>query len=89
MPIRYTKTRVHFEDRCAVEEALGLVDFLNAHPRAKVTLAKCTGVHTALIQVLMAFRPVVLAVGDAPGVQHLGPRLLPVASAGTTISYTE
>ncbi len=77
MPIRYTKTRVHLEGRCAVEEALDLVTFLNANPRAKVTLAKCTGVHSALVQVLMAFRPPVTAVGDAPAVAPLIALLMP------------
>lgn len=89
MPIRYTKTRVHFEDRCAVEEALTLVDFLNAHPRAKVTLAKCTGLHSALLQVLMAFRPAVIAVGDAPAIAQLAPRLLSVANTASPVDPTE
>lgn len=89
MPIRYTKTRAHFEDRCAVEEALPLVGFLTEHPRAKVTLARCTGLHTALVQVLMAFRPVVVAVGDAPAVAHLRPRLLSAVAAARQPDATE
>jgi hypothetical protein len=89
MPIRYTKTRVHFEDRCAVEEALRLVGFLAEYPRAKVTLAKCTGLHSALIQVLMAFRPTVLAVGNAPAIAHLAPHLLSAAPAAGHPDATE
>lgn len=81
MPIRYTKTRVHFEERCAVEEALELVAFLNAHPRAKVNLARCTAMHTALLQVLMAFRPPVLAIGDAPALAALPLHLLSAPAA--------
>lgn len=57
MPIRYTRARAHFEQRCAVEEALDLVAFLAANPKASVSLARCTGMHTALVQVLLAFRP--------------------------------
>lgn len=77
MPIRYTKTRAHFEDRCAVEEALDLVAFLAANPRAKVTLAKCTGLHSALVQVLMAFAPPIMAFGEAPDVVRLAAALPP------------
>lgn len=61
MPIRYTRRIVYFEGRCAVEEALGLVDQLRRHPRVPLSLAKCTDMHTALLQVLLAFRPRITA----------------------------
>jgi hypothetical protein len=73
MPIRYTKARVHFEERCAVEEALELVAFLGAHPRTKIVLAKCTGMHSALVQVLLAFRPTILPGVTAPAIARLFP----------------
>ncbi|MBB3471926.1 hypothetical protein [Sphingomonas sp. BK345] len=57
MPIRYTRARVHFEQRCTVEVALELVAFLARTPRASVSLVHCTGMHSALVQVLLAFRP--------------------------------
>lgn len=57
MPIRYTRARAHFEQRCAVEEALELVAFLAARSTASVSLVHCTGMHSALVQVLLAFRP--------------------------------
>lgn len=76
MPIRYTKTQAHFEGRCAVEEALELVAFLTTHPRAKVVLTKCTGMHGALVQVLLAFRPATQGTTDAPDMVRLLPLLI-------------
>lgn len=66
MAIRYARTHAHFEARCAVEEALDLVQFLTKHPRAKVSLAKCTGVHGALLQVILAFRPTIASLPADP-----------------------
>ncbi|TCP29660.1 hypothetical protein [Sphingomonas sp. BK235] len=57
MPIRYTRKRAHLEECCTVEEALGLVAFLAERPGASVALARCTALHGALVQVLLAFRP--------------------------------
>ncbi|MGU3315176.1 hypothetical protein ACLBWH_06480 [Sphingomonas sp. M6A6_1c] len=89
MPIRYTKTQVHFEGRCAVEEALDLVAFLNANPRAKVSLGKCTGMHSALVQVLLALRPPVQGNSDAPDMVRLLPLLTAAPAASPKYVVTE
>jgi hypothetical protein len=66
MAIRYARAHAHFEARCAVEEALDLVQFLTKHPRAKVSLAKCTGMHGALLQVILALRPAIASLPADP-----------------------
>jgi hypothetical protein len=66
MAIRYARAHAHFEGRCAVEEALALVDFLRKHPRAKISLAKCTSMHGALLQVILALRPAVTSLPPDP-----------------------
>ncbi|MEH3159752.1 MAG: hypothetical protein PGN08_12995 [Sphingomonas taxi] len=81
MAIRYARTTVHFEGRCAVEEALDLVQFLATHPRAKLSLAKCTGLHAALLQVVMALRPVIASLPADPLLARLlGTALAPATS---------
>lgn len=66
MAIRYARSQAHFEGRCAVEEALALVEFLRRRPRGKVALAKCTGLHAALLQVILAMRPTVTSLPADP-----------------------
>ncbi len=66
MAIRYARSHAHFEGRCAVEEALALVEFLRRRPRGKVALAKCTSLHAALLQVILAMRPTVTSLPADP-----------------------
>lgn len=66
MAIRYARSLAHFEERCAVEEALALVEFLRAHPRGKISLATCTSMHAALLQVILAMRPPVTQLPADP-----------------------
>jgi len=66
MAIRYARSHAHFEGRCAVEEALPLVEFLRRHPRGKVALAKCSSMHGALLQVILAMRPAVTSLPPDP-----------------------
>lgn len=71
MPIRYTRTRICLEDRCSVEDALTLADHLRAHPGSRVTLAKCTGLHGAVVQVLMALAPTIATLPTDPAMKRL------------------
>ncbi len=57
MPIEFKKNRAVFHDVVVVEEAEGLLDWLQNKPAAKVDLFACRHVHTANLQVLMAARP--------------------------------
>jgi len=57
MPIRYEDGLARFEGACAVDEALPLAEWLEATPGARVDLAGCAELHTALLQLLLAARP--------------------------------
>lgn len=60
MPIRFDGETARFDGDCSVEEALPLAEWLAATPGARLDLAPCTGLHTAVLQVLMVagVRPV-------------------------------
>lgn len=62
MPLRFNKNSVALEDACTVEEALTLLEFLQANPAARLNLRGCTQMHTALLQVLMAVGPKIVAL---------------------------
>lgn len=47
---------------CVVEDALTLLEFLQSHGNAKVDLGSCTHLHTAVLQVLLATRPKIVAL---------------------------
>lgn len=54
MPIDYKKNQALFRDIVSVEEAEGLLEWLQNKPAAKVDLGACTHLHPANLQVLMA-----------------------------------
>lgn len=54
MPIEFKKTRAVFRDVVSVEEAEGLLEWLQTRSTAKVDLSACSHLHTASLQVLMA-----------------------------------
>lgn len=54
MPIEYKKNQVVFSDIVSVEDAEGLLEWLQNKPAAKVYLGACTHLHPANLQVLMA-----------------------------------
>ncbi len=64
MPIRFGKNSVVLDGACAVEEALPLLEYLQAHPRAKVTMRGCTQMHTAVFMVLVGIRPPIASLPD-------------------------
>lgn len=53
MPIEYKKTQAVFRDIVSVDEAEGLLEWLQNKPSAKVSLEACTHLHPANLQVLM------------------------------------
>ena len=53
MPIEFKKTRAVFRDVVSVEEAEGLLEWLQTRPAAKVDLSACSHLHTANLHVLM------------------------------------
>lgn len=54
MPIEYKKNLVRFRDMASVDEAEGLLEWLQNKPGARVDLTACTHLHPANLQVLMA-----------------------------------
>jgi hypothetical protein len=58
MPIRYEGVTARFEGACTVEEAVPLAEWLEtartAVPPGTADLARCTALHTALLQCLLA-----------------------------------
>jgi hypothetical protein len=54
MPIEFKKNRVLFRDEVSVEEAEGLLEWLQTSPSAKADLSALSHLHTADLQVLMA-----------------------------------
>jgi hypothetical protein len=53
MPIEFKKNSVLFRDVVTVEEAEGLLEWLQTRPSAKADLSACSHLHTANLQVLM------------------------------------
>ena len=51
----------------AVEDALTLLEFLQSRSSAKVDLSSCTHLHTAVLQVLLAGRPEIVALPEEEG----------------------
>ena len=79
MPLRFGKNSVVFEEVCAVEEALPLLEFLHATPGARVNLRACIHMHTAILQVLMAVRPKISALPEEDFLRRwLTPLLAPL-----------
>lgn len=79
MPIRFDGTTARFDGDCSVEEALPLLEWLAATGDAVVDLEPCTGLHTSVLQVLMAARAPVSAGPADPFLARwvaplLGPR---------------
>jgi hypothetical protein len=66
MPIRAGKTTLTIDGVCTVEDALPLLEALQANPAAKVQMKGCTHLHTAPLQVLLALRPKVGALPEDP-----------------------
>ncbi len=67
MAIVYDKKKAQFTDFVSVEEAEGLLEWLQANPKGKLNLAGCTHLHTANLQVLMAAKPHIVAWPENPG----------------------
>lgn len=57
MPIEYKKTIAALQDVVTVEEAEGLLEWLQQRRTPRVNLAACAHLHPANLQVLMAVQP--------------------------------
>lgn len=61
MPIRFAEDAARFEGVCAVEEAEPLLEWLRGREAPKVDLSACEHAHTAVAQLILAFRPAIIA----------------------------
>ncbi len=61
MPIEYHDNTARFIEIVSVEDAEGLLEWLQGRKEPQVDLATCTHLHAANLQVLMAARPAVNA----------------------------
>lgn len=59
MPIEYKGSRATFRDLVKVEEAEGLLEWLQKKPTAKVDLYPCKHLHPANLQVLMVAKTII------------------------------
>lgn len=67
MAIAYDKKKAQFADFVSVEEAEGLLQWLQSNPKGKLNLAACTHLHAANLQVLMAAKPNIVAWPEDDG----------------------
>jgi hypothetical protein len=59
MPIEFKGSRAVFREMVSVEEAEGLLEWLQKNPTAKLDLSTCDHLHPANLQVLMAANAVI------------------------------
>jgi hypothetical protein len=62
MPLNLIGDTAVADGECLVEDALALLEFLQANGGARVDLRACIHVHTAVLQVLLATRPTIVAL---------------------------
>lgn len=61
MGIELKKNRAILADFVTVEDAEGLLAWLQSHPKGTLDLSRCEHLHAANLQVLMAARPAIAA----------------------------
>lgn len=61
MPVRYLKKHAALEGHVGVEDAEALAAWIAAQPRPAVHLGRCTQLHAAVLQTLLALRPRLVA----------------------------
>lgn len=66
MTVRLDDGLIHLEGSCTVEEAEALLETVLAHPDLPVDWSRCTSLHTAVLQVLLAAGPVVVGMPEDP-----------------------
>jgi hypothetical protein len=62
MPFQFTKNTATAGDSCTVEDAMPLLEYLMSHRTARVDLGQCANLHTAVLQVLLAAKPKIIAL---------------------------
>ena len=78
MTVRLVDGAIGLEGACHLEDAVALLDLMTAHPELPIDLHKCTRVHMAVAQILLAGRPTVQRKSKDP---FLKDWLLPLLEA--------
>lgn len=79
MPLEFRDHEVRLVETCGAEEALELSDWLSNTELPKVDIAECTNLHPALLQTLLAYKPVLSAEPKDPFlIRWIRPMLAPV-----------
>lgn len=77
MPIQFMENVACFTEVCTVEEAELLLQWLQDQPGGKVKLKECTHIHTAIVQVMLAAKVIVMLPPTDPDLARwLMPALL-------------
>lgn len=66
MTIKYTNDLAIFEGACRLNEAEPLYEWLKQNPNGKLDLTDCTHIHTAIMQIILLAKPLIVA-GPADG----------------------
>lgn len=71
---------IRLDGQCRVEDAEVLTGMLQAAPQASLDLSACVELHTAVLQVILAFAPTIQLAPEAGGflATHLAPILAQV-----------
>jgi hypothetical protein len=76
MPIVYRGNTARLVEECLVDEAGDLAEWLRAGPRRRIDLRRCSTIHTAIVQTLMALPCEIVALPIDPRIARwLGPAL--------------
>lgn len=73
---------IRLEGVCRVEDAEPLTALLQGVSDSTLDLSTCEGLHAAVVQAILAFRPVTIGVPDDP---FLRDRLLPALIGGRAV----
>ena len=84
MPLKFSMSTVTVEDPCSLEDAIPLLQFLQLHQEASVDLSPCVHLPSALLQVLLAERPNIIALPVDVVMRHW---LLQVLGAATNAAH--
>ncbi len=80
MPIDFQADRVQFYEKCRLEEAEPLREWLQQNPDCALDLCECTHLHTGVLQILLSYGRVPAALpADAQFAQWLAHYLAPTA----------
>jgi hypothetical protein len=75
MPLIFGEDPIRIDGVCGVEEAMPLLEFLQAHGEALIDMRTCTHLHSAALQVLMV---VAIRVAVLPEEEFLNRWLAPM-----------